>query len=284
MYLTSGGVSSGVDPYGYTSDLATRLKLTTPIKIIHKPTPTEKGACLVDGQVIPLTWQTDKEWHFKYGAFPQMLASKQVASVLSDLAIRRSLPKTGNSYTFSQSSRRDTPWDCIEITREPEYQFRNRRYVHMLAKEDQNATLSNKSLIGEGFGYWIEVQPLIWAYRPNVRITYTRDAILAGLDWGTNDQNQWLPYSKSGVNNYLTAHFNTEVMQSHQFCKTRGFAPTQEEVKTNQQKAAHLYAQKCLSPRSVVSLSDHSNRITGITFSVWKRFYTLIQRAHQRES
>ena len=284
LYLSAHGERLPANVYTGTEMFAACLQLDNSVEIVKEPRPKEEGACAISGHIVPLRETGPQQWTFQYGAFPQMLAPTGIAKQLDELAIKGPLVQTGNTYTLSQSSYASST--NTETTQVAEFQFRNQRYVRLTALGDQFAFLSSEKQLQTDFAYWVEVQPVVWEVHPRKKKTkekvtaITQKAILAGLDWGL-DKDQIPLYPQSRIASYLEKHFDREILQSHQFCQTRGFMISSEEKKQNQADGAKAYAQNMVGRPVLATI--HPRVVTlGKTYPEWRRLSEAVRLKRER--
>lgn len=278
LWLDSEGKNYPAEAYGGTERFSVCPQLQQPVEIINMPQGKDDGACVFNHQILPLKQVDARTVCLKYGAFPQTVASSKSADILDDLSQKGKLKKTGNHYTAWSYV-----WGTMRSVRKtlPEYEYHNRRYVSVMLRAGEDVELSDGSSVKTGERRWLEVQPLEWIVHPTTKVALSRKAVLGGLDWGMEDLDISM-YHDSGIAHYLKKHFDTEMMQSHQFCKMRGFVPTLAEKAENQIAGAKAYVAMRFGLKPVSVVQPRLVMI-GRTYPEWRRIWNAAASGRSRE-
>ena len=177
-----------------------------------------------------------KELTFIFGAYPQMIATKEEAEKLEKKFQKGALTKTGNGYTFLSNDPQKKTSGGFQTKKCFEYELDHKRYVRIIPKGlhflHQFFKLSNGEKIKEGKPEWVKVEPLIWkipSLRKNQKeefadhVAYLQVVPIAGMTWDKIDP-------------FLKKRFSKEMMQSHEFCMQE-----YTKQKISRQKSAFAY-------------------------------------------
>jgi len=159
--------------------------------------------------LIPTNRKTDENGIeiMEYGEYPQMLADDKTSRSLEDAFKRRTLKKTGKTYTFDSAEYDSEPF---KPRSRMEYEFEGKKYIRFSdSKPHYAAYLSNGKKPKSDGSYWIEVQPIEWLADPS-GAWVSKKCLIGGLQYATQREYDG-DFSKTFMKYYLDTYFAKEM-------------------------------------------------------------------------
>lgn len=151
----------------------------------------------------------------EYGEYPQQAAPRYLQNTLEKLYHKKSLAKTGKTYTRSIQIEGQSTLQIQE-----EFRYSSSRYIRVQAE----AYSSNWFQLSNGGNYhnrykyypsgdyvWIEIKPIRWLVDKKNDIAITDKLLFAGIEFNDMEKNE-KDFKKTNIHRYLNTYFAKEII------------------------------------------------------------------------